>query len=73
MSTTSADRAAILADALAETDRSIDDLTVSESIELAGGLRAFVAAMPTPSPFDKRLAAALKAAADFIERHAGTG
>ena len=40
MSTTSADRAAILADALAETDRSIDDLTVSESIELAGGLRA---------------------------------
>ncbi len=65
--------AAVVADALAETDRSIDDLSATEAIELADGLRAFVAALPTPSAFDVRLAAALRHAADLIERHAGTG
>jgi hypothetical protein len=74
MSTTTADTlAAVLAEALAETGRSIDDLTAAEAIELADGLRAFVAAMPTSSAFDVRLAAALRHAADLIEQHAGTG
>ena len=65
--------AAILIAALAETGRSIDDLTVTEAIDLAEGLRGFVAVLPTPSAFDKRLATALRHAADLIERHAGTG
>jgi hypothetical protein len=65
--------AAILADALSETGRKIGDLTVTEAIDLAEGLRGFVAVLPTPSAFDKRLAADLIAAADLIERRAGTG
>lgn len=70
---TAVDIAAVVAAALAETGRSIDDLSATEAIELADGLRVFVAALPTPSAFDLRLATALKAAADLIERHAGTG
>ncbi len=73
MTVTAVDIAAVVVDALAETDRSIDDLSTTEALDLADGLRAFVAAMPTPSPFDVRLATALKAAADLIERHAGIG
>jgi hypothetical protein len=75
MTTTSATGAlaAVLADALTESGRTLADLTVAEAIELADGLRAFVAALPTPSPFDVRLATALKAAADLIEQRTGTG
>jgi hypothetical protein len=64
---------AVVAEALAETGRTLDDLTATEAIELADGLRAFVAALPTPSPFDVRLAADLLAAAGIIEQRTGTG
>jgi hypothetical protein len=75
MTTTSAAGAlaAVLADALTESGRTLADLTVAEAIELADGLRAFAAALPTPSPFDKRLATDIDAAAGIVERHAGTG
>ena len=64
---------AVVDEALAETGRTLDDLTVSAAIELADGLRAFVAALPALTTHDKRLAADIDAAADLIERHAGTG
>ena len=67
------DTTTVVAEALAETGRSIADLTVTEAIDLAEGLRGFVAVLPTPSAFDKRLAADLKAAADLIEQRTGTG
>jgi len=66
-----ADLAAVVADALAETGRSIDDLSASEAIEIADQLRT-VAALPILAPRDLRLAADLIAAASIIERRAGT-
>jgi hypothetical protein len=65
-------RASVLDDALAAAGHALDDLSAAEAIELADDLRA-VAALPTPSPLDVRLAADLSAAADLIERRAGTG
>ena len=65
--------AAVLADALADAGRAVDDLSVTEAMALAEGLRTIVAALPAPTPLDVRLAADLIAAASIIERHAGTG
>jgi hypothetical protein len=64
---------AVVAEALAETGRTLDDLTATEAIEIADALRAVVAALPTPSPFDVRLAADLLAAAGIVEQRTGTG
>ena len=38
--------ATVVADALAEAGRSLDDLTATEAIEIADALRAIVAALP---------------------------
>jgi hypothetical protein len=65
------DLAAVLAAALADAGGTFDDLTAIEAIELAGGLRAIVAALPTPTPRDVHLAATVVAAADLIERLVG--
>ena len=65
-------RAAVLDGALTDAGRTLDDLTATEAVELVDSLRA-VAALPTPSPLDVRLAAALNTAADLIEQHAGIG
>lgn len=65
--------AAAVAEALAETGRSLDDLTVSEAIEIADHLRAVAAALPAPTARDKRLAADIDAAAGIVEQRTGTG
>ncbi len=65
--------AAVVADALAEAGRSLDDLTATEAIEIADGLRAIVAALPALTTHDKRLATDLGAAAAIVEQHTGTG
>ena len=64
---------AVVAEALAETGRSLDDLSATEAIELADTLRAIVAALATSTPRDVRLAAALTAAAGIVEQRTGTG
>ena len=60
---TAVDIAAVVAAALAETGRSLDELTAAEAIELADGLRAVIAALPAPTPRDVRLALDITAAA----------
>jgi hypothetical protein len=64
---------AVVAEALAETGRSLDDLSATEAIELADGLRAIVAALPALTTHDKRLAADIAAAAGIVEQRTGTG
>jgi hypothetical protein len=72
MQTTSADELPdVLATALAEAGRTLDDLTVTEALELADALRGVVAALPAPTPRDASLAASLIEAAALIERRAG--
>jgi hypothetical protein len=65
--------AAVVAAALAEAGRSIDDLSAAEAIEIADALRAIVAALPAPTTHDKRLATDLGAAAGIVEQRTGTG
>src|ERR1019366_6246630 len=65
--------AAVVADALAEAGRSIDDLSAAAAIEIADALRAIVAAPPAPTTHDKRLAPDLDAAAGIVEQRTGTG
>jgi len=67
-----AELTAVVADALADAGRSIDELTAAEAIELADTLRAIVAALPAPTTRDVRLTAALNAAVGIVERHDGT-
>jgi hypothetical protein len=72
MQTTSTDELPdVLATALAEAGRTLDDLTLTEAIELADALRGVVAALPAPTPRDASLAASLTEAAALIERRAG--
>jgi hypothetical protein len=63
----------VLAAALADAGRTLDDLTVREATELADALRAVVEALPRPTPRDASLATSLTEAADLLERYAGTG
>jgi hypothetical protein len=65
--------AAVVADALAEAGRSLDDLSAAEAIEIADGLRAIVASLPALTTHDKRLATDLDAAAGIVEQRTGTG
>ena len=65
--------AAVVADALADAGRSIDDLSAAEAIEIADALRAIVATLPAPTTHDKRLATDLDAAAGIVEQRTGTG
>jgi len=66
------DLATVVAVAVADAGRTLDDLTATEAIELAAILRATLAALPTPTPRDLHLAATLEAAAALVEQHAGT-
>lgn len=63
----------VLAAALADACRTLDDLTAHEAVELADALRAVVEALPRPTPRDASLATSLTEAANILERHAGTG
>jgi len=65
------DLAAVVAAALAESGRTLDHLTTNEALELANTLRATLAALPTPTPRDVRLAAALVAGAAHLEGRPG--
>jgi hypothetical protein len=71
--TSTAELTTAITAALADAGRTFDDLTATEAIELADRLRAIVAALPTPTPRDVRLAASVTTTADLIERLAGTG
>jgi hypothetical protein len=73
MQTTSTDELPdVLATALTEAGRTLDDLTVTEAVEIADALwGVVVAALPAPTPRDASLAASLTEAAELIERRAG--
>ena len=62
----------LVADVLASSGRTLDDLSVTEAIDLTDTLRA-IAALRTLSPFDSRLAADVIAVAAFLERSTDTG
>ncbi len=55
----------------AATGRPLDELTVTEALDVAERLRSIVAALPAPSPRDVHLAALLTDAAALVERAAG--
>ena len=50
--------------------RPLDQLTVSEALDVADRLRT-IAELPTPTPADQHLAHHLRLAADLIEQQAG--
>jgi hypothetical protein len=71
MQTASADELPdVLAAALAQVGRTLDDLSGTEAVELAHALRHVVAALPAPTPRDASLGAALIDAAALIEGRA---
>ena len=54
----------------AAAGRPLDQLTVTEALDVADQLRA-ITELPTPTPADQHLARHLRAAADLIEQRAG--
>lgn len=68
-----AELAIVVASALADSGRTLDDLSASEAVELADALRTTLAALAAPTPRDVRFAATLDAAATLFERRAIAG
>ena len=54
----------------ATAGRPLDQLTVTEAVDVAERLRV-IAELPAPTPADQHLAHHLRAAADIIEQRAG--